>query len=405
MESGAASFCLVVASHAVVFGLAAPIVDPTAMSRSPFDARGPLLCFYTVQIVLARFAPGVTVRANGLSYRCNAYSSLWATALLAAAASVQGWLDLAFVCSMYPSLLVCSAIVGNAVALVVGLVPQRFDAAPTSSIAPLSAASLVNGRCLHPRCWGVDVKMVCEVRLSWTLLGFVSVGCLLAAIRTDGVGGGAVPSLSIVSLAHLLYVNACAKGEHYIPFTWDITTERFGWLLSFWNLCGVPLVYAHPALLIATNARSMPRHSSAWYALLSCVLLLAYWQWDVANADKNEFRAREKGSVPPRALFPTFAPLRPAPQCLRLRSGRTLLLEGMWGRARKFHYTMDMAMALVVALAASDAGPTAWAHFAFIVPMLVHRAFRDERECRRKYGAEWDVYVRAVPYRFVPGLW
>lgn len=396
---------LVAASHALVFGLSLPLLDAGGGVRPSWGAWSHVGCFYLAQFVLASVAPGVVVRANGLDYKCNAYATLWLTVLLASAASALGLLDLAAVRAMYPALLACSMIIGNGVALVVGVRPRWFDAARPPSSGGGVLETFVAGRCLHPRCGAVDVKMLCETRLSWTLLGFVSVGCLMEVARNPHRGDGALPASGVVALAHLLYANACAKGEHYIPFTWDITTERFGWLLAFWNLCGVPFVYAHPALLIAARAPAMTARPAGWYVGLVCALLVAYWQWDIANADKNEFRARERGTVPRRALFPTFRPLRRTPRCLRLESGRTFLLEGMWGRARKFHYTMDAAMALVIALAANEAGPTAWAHFGFMVLMLVHRALRDERHCRQKYGGEWEAYLRAVPWRFVPGVW
>lgn len=36
--------------------------------------------------------------------------------------------------------------------------------------------------------------------------------------------------------------------------------------------------------------------------------------------------------------------------------------------------------------------------------LLVHRARRDERRCRAKYGDKWDEYCRAVPYTMIPGI-
>ena len=33
-----------------------------------------------------------------------------------------------------------------------------------------------------------------------------------------------------------------------------------------------------------------------------------------------------------------------------------------------------------------------------------HRAVRDDARCAEKYGADWDTYIRRVPYVFVPGL-
>ena len=40
----------------------------------------------------------------------------------------------------------------------------------------------------------------------------------------------------------------------------------------------------------------------------------------------------------------------------------------------------------------------------FFVPMIIHRAVRDDARCAEKYGADWDTYIKRVPYVFVPGL-
>jgi Delta14-sterol reductase len=34
--------------------------------------------------------------------------------------------------------------------------------------------------------------------------------------------------------------------------------------------------------------------------------------------------------------------------------------------------------------------------------LLVHREFRDEHQCKLKYGRDWDKYCSIVKYRFIP---
>jgi len=73
--------------------------------------------------------------------------------------------------------------------------------------------------------------MVAECRWSWLTLFILT----LAAARKQYNDTQAVsPEMGLMILAHWLYSNATVKGEHYIPCTWDMFHEKFGWMLNFW---------------------------------------------------------------------------------------------------------------------------------------------------------------------------
>jgi len=40
----------------------------------------------------------------------------------------------------------------------------------------------------------------------------------------------------------------------------------------------------------------------------------------------------------------------------------------------------------------------------FLTILLVHRAFRDDEKCSKKYGRHWEEYCKAVPYKIIPGV-
>ena len=46
--------------------------------------------------------------------------------------------------------------------------------------------------------------------------------------------------------------------------------------------------------------------------------------------------------------------------------------------------------------------PFPWFYTAFFIPMILHRAIRDQQKCRGRYGAAWEEYERQVPYLFIP---
>ena len=48
--------------------------------------------------------------------------------------------------------------------------------------------------------------------------------------------------MATMMLAHWLYSNATVKGEHYIVGTWDMFHEKYGFMLNFWNIAGVPFM-------------------------------------------------------------------------------------------------------------------------------------------------------------------
>jgi len=218
-----------------------------------------------------------------------------------------------------------------------------------------------------------------------------------------------------MTLAHGLYVNACMKGEECIPTTWDIFYEKWGFMLIFWNLAGVPLTYCHSSLYLSYRAHTLHSpviHSSLYTTILFVVLLFAYYVWDTANSQKNRFRMQERGTYIERNTFPQlpWGTLK-NPSYIQTKQGSKLLTGGWWGVARKIHYTADLIMALSWGLISggpwNDQGlwsPIPYFYICFFTTVLIHRVSRDVNLCKEKYGEDWDRYCKVVPYTFIPGI-
>jgi delta14-sterol reductase len=54
---------------------------------------------------------------------------------------------------------------------------------------------------------------------------------------------------------------------------------------------------------------------------------------------------------------------------------------------------------------ASVGAAVAYFYPAYFAVLLVHREMRDSDKCAKKYGAAWEEYKRAVPWRIVPGVY
>lgn len=254
---------------------------------------------------------------------------------------------------------------------------------------------------LNPRLFGIlDFKMFYEVRIPWFILFGLSSAAAARQYEQYGYVSGEVLFLL---MAHFLYANACAKGEHLIVTTWDMYQEKLGFLLIFWNMAGVPMSYCHCTLYLANHDPS----TYAWnkYALTAFFVtyLFVYWVWDTANGQKNSFRMMERGTFVKRKTFPQL-PWQEVynPRAIETETGDRILADGWYGVARKIHYTCDMFFALTWGLITGFDSPFPWFYPVFFCIMISHRAIRDITRCREHYGDAWKEYEKQVPYLFIP---
>ena len=136
--------------------------------------------------------------------------------------------------------------------------------------------------------------------------------------------------------------------------------EKWGFMLIFWNLAGVPLSYCHCSIYLANHPPSEYHWNPIALGLLYISYLFVYWIWDTANSQKNRFRQWERGTLSRRTTFPQL-PWQDIdnPNTIPTDQGVALLADG-WcmliilrgvesilikltdGKARKIHYTCDL---------------------------------------------------------------
>jgi delta24(24(1))-sterol reductase len=181
--------------------------------------------------------------------------------------------------------------------------------------------------------------------------------------------------------------------------------EKWGFMLIFWNLAGVPLSYCHSTLYLANHLDTI--HDYPFRTPLLVVLfttyLFVYWVWDTTNSQKNRFRASERGTNTKRKAFPQL-PWGEIenPRVIKTAVGDSILADGWYGYARKIHYTCDFYFALTWGLITGFSSPFPWFYPTFFAGMIIHRAYRDIQKCKAKYGDSWTEYEKLVPYLFIP---
>ncbi len=376
-----------------------------ASGASPtWHAAAIYFAFLAFELILAYTMPGVAVKGlpvpseNGVqhTYLCNGAASWYVTLAVVALLHFTGWFRLTELADQLGPMLTVAVFFGNFVAVatyVLAVVAKR-----QTRMSGNVVYDFFMGAILNPRIGRVDMKFFTEIRVSWILLFLLTLG---AAAKQVELRGALSPSMLFMIVAHGLYTNACMKGEECIPTTWDIFHEKWGWMLIFWNLVGVPWFYSFNSYyLVVSDAPSAP----AWLvAPLFVVLFAAYYVWDSAQSQKNRFRMQERGTFVRRRTFPQLPwGTLENPRFITTARGGTLLVDGWWAYARKIHYTADIVMATSWALACGFGSILPYIYPIFFVGMIMHRAQRDEARCRVKYGPDWDRYLEAVPYRFIP---
>jgi delta24(24(1))-sterol reductase len=123
----------------------------------------------------------------------------------------------------------------------------------------------------------------------------------------------------------------------------DIYYEKLGFMLTFWNMAGVPFTYCHCALYLANNHPSKYRWNPFALTTLVIVYMFMYWMWDSSNSQKYCFRQQEHGQLTKRNTFPQMPWTHiKNPRVLKTNAGNDILLDGWFRIVRKPNYVPDM---------------------------------------------------------------
>ena len=273
-----------------------------------------------------------------LPYFCNAYLSLYFTLATLAVLHFSGIWPIYTAIDEFGPLLSVAILSGVIVSFV-----AYFSALWRGKQHRMTGYPIYDffmGAELNPRLFGIlDFKMFFEVRMPWYILLILSLGTAARQYEQYGYVSGEV---WFVVMAHYLYANACSKGEELIITTWDMYYEKWGFMLIFWNLAGVPLSYCHCTIYLANHDPAEYRWNRYALAAFYVAYLFWYWVWDSCNSQKNRFRAMEKGKVVWRKTFPQV-PWQTIknPKTIETPQG-TILVDGWYGLARKIHYFADV---------------------------------------------------------------
>lgn len=270
-------------------------------------------------------------------------------------------------------------VVTNIIAIVAtGWVYWRGKSSSTTSQGFLRDFFL--GRQLNPTLASVDLKIFCY-RPSLIALALFNIS--FAVVQYERYGELS-SSMMLYQLFTFVYILNYFQFEAGMVYTWDIVSERFGFMLVWGDLVVVPFFYCLPGWWLVDA--SVELHPLILGGLV-LLFFFGFWMFRGANQQKHRFKLNPQCKVWGRQA--------------ETLEGR-LLISGFWGIGRHLNYTGEICIyAAFVLLAASVAWPPLLL-LAWLIGLLSHRAWRDERRCREKYGELWDRYKQRARFAMVP---
>ncbi len=356
------------------------------------EAAAIFLAFVGVLLLGSKWLPGRTEigrpDADGVSrtYTLNGLALFLVVLLAAVLGDIFDVLSLSVLHTHFAELFIVANIF--AFVLSAGLYWQAVrERSPTEGESDDESEGFLRGvffgRQLNPTWFGIDVKLF-SYRPSLIALALFNVS--FAVVQYDAYGELTLQMILYQAFT-LLYVLNYFQFEYGMIYTWDIVAERFGWMLAWGDYVLVPFFYCLAGwwLIDATDSIPIPA------AVLICLLfVVGFCMFRGANEQKHRFKQDAEASIW----------RRPAESL----DGR-LLVSGFWGVGRHLNYTGEICVYFAFALTTAL---VSWIPFAlpvWLTALLWHRARRDDRRCRAKYGELWERYTQRVPYALIPRLY
>ncbi|CAG0893075.1 unnamed protein product [Cyprideis torosa] len=280
-----------------------------------------------------------------------------------------------------------------------GLLLQAKYAQQSSEIIPDFPIlyDFYRGRELHPKILGVRVKQLACSRMGMITWQILPLAYLFTAIQRDGgqINYGFLVSVALQSI----YIAKFYWWESGYFCTLDMILDRVGFYLVWGCLVYIPSFYCFSSYYFVTHPPSISPQTAAIIFLVG--LIVIYFNYDVDY--QKELFCKTNGDCQIWGQQPTF--IRTEYHTTEGLRRSKLLTSGWWGIAWHINYTFELLLALAWNAPGYGLGIWPFMYNIFLFFLLVHRVFRDEEKCSKKYGRSWAKYREQVPYNLIPYVW
>jgi 7-dehydrocholesterol reductase len=249
---------------------------------------------------------------------------------------------------------------------------------------------------LYPRILGWDVKQFTNCRFG--MIGWALAVTSFAFAQAE-MYGHADWSIIMSAALIVIYLFKFFVWEAGYMRSMDIIVDRAGFYICWGCLVWVPAVYTSPVMFMTKHPVNMP----AWLAAIVFAAGLTaigvnYWadrQRQVVRSTNGNTTIWGKTPVLIQSQYTT-------------EKGETkhslLLASGFWGISSHFHYLPELLAAFFWSCSTGFSFLMPFFYLIFLTVLLIHRAYRDEEKCSKKYGPYWLQYRALVPYKIIPGV-
>ena len=249
---------------------------------------------------------------------------------------------------------------------------------------------------LYPRILGWDIKQFTNCRFGMMSWAIIILSFAAKQAQLYGLSNAMIISVAIM----LVYIAKFFWWESGYLRSIDIMHDRAGFYICWGCLVWVPAIYTLPAAYLVNHPHYFSAISAA--IILSLGLLSVLLNY-LADAQRQKVRATNGDCTvfrkAPKLIYAKYTDHK------GLERSSILLASGWWGVSRHFHYLLEIALAFFWTLPVLFMHFLPWFYVIFLTILLMHRSYRDEARCQKKYGKYWDDYCACVPNKIVPWVW
>jgi Delta14-sterol reductase len=236
---------------------------------------------------------------------------------------------------------------------------------------------------LNPELFGVDLKMFAYLP---SLMGLCVLNWSFGVVQYETLGY-LTTRMWLYQSFFTLYIINYYEFEYGMLHTWDVIAEDFGYMLVWGDYVLVPFFYSICGWFLVGYTAPI---SNLEVVALIVLFATGFIIFRGANQQKHDYKEH-----PERPIWG-----KPAETV-----GGRLLASGFWGVGRKLNYTGELMVYFSWTLTTGFQSLVPYILPLWLLCLFTHRAWRDDKKCREKYGPLWTEYCSRARFRMIPFIY